>query len=173
MTEIADRLPVDPALVEEAEALTADAAAARHAELAEQIERANRLYHDEDAPEMTDAEYDQLFRAARRPRDGVSRRWSRPDSPTQRVGGALAGTFDEVRHRRPMLSLVERVQPRRAAGVRYARPARPRPAARPSRPPTCATSRSSRSTASRSRSATSAAGSSRARRAATARPART
>ena len=28
-----------------------------------------------------------------------------PDSPTQRVGAQLAGTFDEVRHRRPMLSL--------------------------------------------------------------------
>ena len=104
MTEIADRLPVDPALVEEAEALTADAAAARHAELVEQVERANRLYHQEDAPEISDAEYDQLFRRL------VAVETAHPelitsDSPTQRVGGAISTTFDEVRHRRPMLSL--------------------------------------------------------------------
>jgi DNA ligase (NAD+) len=104
MTEIADRLPVDPALVEEAEALTADAAAARHAELVEQVDRANRLYHQEDAPEISDAEYDQLFRRL------VAVETAHPelvssDSPTQRVGGAISTTFDEVRHRRPMLSL--------------------------------------------------------------------
>ena len=104
MTEIADRLPVDPALVEEAEALTADDAAARHAELVEQVERANRLYHQEDMPELTDAEYDQLFRRL------VAVETAHPelitsDSPTQRVGGAISTTFDEVRHRRPMLSL--------------------------------------------------------------------
>jgi hypothetical protein len=50
MTETAERLPVDPALVTEAEALTADDAAARHEELVEAVERANRLYYQEDAP---------------------------------------------------------------------------------------------------------------------------
>ena len=104
MTEIADRLPVDPALVERAEALTADEAAARHAELVEIIMRANRLYHVEDAPELSDAEYDQLFREL------VAVESAHPelitsDSPTQGVGGAISTTFDEVRHRRPMLSL--------------------------------------------------------------------
>src|SRR5262245_20324152 len=104
MTEIADARPVDPALVEAAEGLTADAAAARHAELAEQVDRANRLYHLEDAPEISDAEYDQLFREL------VAVEIAHPDlitsdSPTQRVGGAISTTFDEVRHRRPMLSL--------------------------------------------------------------------
>ncbi len=105
MTETVDRLPVDPALVSAAENLTADAAAARHAELVEIIERANRLYHVEDAPELTDAEYDQLFREL------VAVESAHPelitsDSPTQRVGGAPTGeVFSEVRHRRPMLSL--------------------------------------------------------------------
>ncbi len=107
MTDIADavdRLPVDPALVSAAEALTADAAAARHAELVEVIERANRLYHVEDAPELSDAEYDALFREL------VALESAHPDlitsdSPTQGVGGAISATFDEVRHRRPMLSL--------------------------------------------------------------------
>ncbi len=104
MTDIAETRPVDPALVEAAEALTADAAVARHAELAEQVDRANRLYHQEDAPELTDAEYDQLFREL------VALESAHPelvtsDSPTQRVGGAISTTFEEVRHRRPMLSL--------------------------------------------------------------------
>jgi DNA ligase (NAD+) len=99
-----DRLPVDEALVAAATGLTADAAATRHAELVAVIDRANRLYHREDAPELTDAEYDQLFREL------VALEAAHPDlitsdSPTQRVGGAISTTFDEVRHRRPMLSL--------------------------------------------------------------------
>jgi DNA ligase (NAD+) len=103
-TEATDRLPVDAALVTAAEALTADAAVARHAELAEAIDRANRLYYQEDAPELADAEYDALFREL------VALESAHPelitsDSPTQRVGGAISTTFDEVRHRRPMLSL--------------------------------------------------------------------
>ena len=172
MTEIADRLPVDPALVEEAEALTADAAAARHAELVEQVERANRLYHQEDAPELSDAEYDQLFRRL------VAIEAAHPelitsDSPTQGVGGAISATFDEVRHRRPMLSLGNAFShdELRAFDTRVRRGLGLAPA--PEGPPTSRTSRSSRSTGWRSRSATSAAASSRARPAATARPART
>jgi DNA ligase (NAD+) len=98
-------LPVDPTLVEAATALPFDAASARHAELAEQIRRANRLYYEDDAPELTDAEYDALFREL------VALETAHPDlitsdSPTQRVGGAPAGgRFPEVRHLRPMLSL--------------------------------------------------------------------
>src|SRR5262245_55577505 len=104
IADLADARPVDPVLVEAAEALTADQAADRHAQLVEQVDRANRLYHLEDAPELTDAEYDQLFREL------VAVETAHPelitsDSPTQRVGGAISTTFDEVRHRRPMLSL--------------------------------------------------------------------
>src|SRR5512143_1535405 len=99
-----DRLPVDDALVAAATDLTADAAATRHRELVAIIDRANRLYHQEDAPELADAEYDALFREL------VALEAAHPelitsDSPTQRVGGAISATFDEVRHRRPMLSL--------------------------------------------------------------------
>ena len=104
MTETAERLPVDPALTAAAEALTADAAATRHTELVEIVEQANREYHLEDSPKLSDAEYDQLFREL------VALETAYPelitsDSPTQRVGGAISATFDEVRHRRPMLSL--------------------------------------------------------------------
>ena len=97
--------PVDPALVETASKLDIDAATQRHAILAAQIDRANELYHVEDAPEISDAEYDQLFREL------VALETAYPElttseSPTQRVGGTPTGaTFDEVRHARPMLSL--------------------------------------------------------------------
>ena len=97
--------PVDPALVETASKLDIEAATQRHATLAAEIDRANELYHVEDAPEISDAEYDQLFREL------VALETAYPElitaeSPTQRVGGAPTGaTFDEVRHARPMLSL--------------------------------------------------------------------
>ena len=97
--------PVDQSLVESAAALDIDAATARHSELAAAIDRANRLYHEQDAPEISDAEYDQLFRQL------VALETAYPEliteaSPTQHVGGAPTGeVFDEVRHRRPMLSL--------------------------------------------------------------------
>jgi DNA ligase (NAD+) len=97
--------PVDPTLVEAAAALDIDAATTRHAELAAQVSRANEAYHVQDAPEISDAEYDQMFREL------VALETAHPelitdDSPTQRVGGTPSGgVFTEVRHRRPMLSL--------------------------------------------------------------------
>ncbi len=98
-------LPVDPALVDAAASLEPDAAAARHGELAEQIRRANRLYYGEDAPELTDAEYDALFRELVALETAFPALIT-PASPTQRVGGTPAGgRFPEVRHQRPMLSL--------------------------------------------------------------------
>jgi DNA ligase (NAD+) len=100
-----DSLPVDPALVEEAASLAPDAAEARHADLVEQVRRANRLYHEEDAPEIPDAEYDQLFRRLVALETAFPALVT-PDSPTQQVGGTPAGgRFPEVRHTRPMLSL--------------------------------------------------------------------
>ena len=99
-----DGLPVDPSLIDEAASLDEAAATARHGELATEIEAANRAYYEADAPILTDAEYDQRFRRL----VALEAAWPAlvtPDSPTQRVGAQLAGTFDEVRHRRPMLSL--------------------------------------------------------------------
>src|SRR4051812_38864250 len=99
-----EALPVDPALVEEAAALDEPAAAERHAQLAADITAANRAYHEADAPTMTDAEYDQHYRRL----VALETAWPAlvtPDSPTQRVGSSISTTFDEVRHRRPMLSL--------------------------------------------------------------------
>ena len=96
--------PVDPALVADAAALDIATAAERHAALAEQVDRANRLYYAQDAPEISDAEYDTLFRQLVA-LETAHPELTTPDSPTQRVGGAPTGTFREVRHRRPMLSL--------------------------------------------------------------------
>jgi DNA ligase (NAD+) len=97
-------LPVDPALVAEAAALAPADADARHADLAGRLDAANRAYYVSDAPEISDAEYDELMRRLVA-LEAASPGLVTPDSPTQRVGVQPAGTFDEVRHRRPMLSL--------------------------------------------------------------------
>src|SRR2546422_7737526 len=102
--EAPERLPVDPELVDAAAALEPEKAEARHAELSEQIRLANELYYGHDAPELSDAEYDRLF-AELVALEAAFPALVTPDSPTQRVGGAPSGTFDEVRHGRPMLSL--------------------------------------------------------------------
>src|SRR4029077_10101812 len=78
--------------------------AARAERLRREIERHNRLYYNEAAPEVSDAEYDQLFQElqqieAEHPELATS------DSPTQRVGSAPSEGFAEVTHRVPMLSL--------------------------------------------------------------------
>ena len=99
-----DGLPVDRALIEEAAALDEEAAEASHRRLAAEIEAANHAYYEADAPTLTDAEWDQRFRRL----VALEAAWPAlvtPDSPTQRVGGQIAGTFDEVRHAHPMLSL--------------------------------------------------------------------
>ncbi len=78
--------------------------AARAAELRRILERANHAYYILDKPEMSDAEYDKLFRElqdleAKHP--GLQT----PDSPTLRIGGDPATGFRKHRHLVPMLSL--------------------------------------------------------------------
>jgi DNA ligase (NAD+) len=82
----------------------ADEIAARIAELREKIERANRLYYEQDAPEISDADYDALFHELVQLEDEHPD-LRVPDSPTQRVGGAPSVQLAEVRHSSPMLSL--------------------------------------------------------------------
>jgi DNA ligase (NAD+) len=72
--------------------------------LALQIAEANRAYHAEDAPEITDAEYDAL----KRRNADIEARFpdlKRADSPTEQVGAPLADGFAKVRHDVRMLSL--------------------------------------------------------------------
>src|SRR3954470_8623947 len=69
-----------------------------------EIERHNRLYYVEAAPEITDAEYDRLFRELQG-LEGEHPELATSDSPTQRVGGAPAKGLAPVRHELPMLSI--------------------------------------------------------------------
>jgi len=79
-------------------------ARARIEVLTETITRHDRLYYQQDKPEITDAEYDML----RRELESLEAAFPHliaPDSPTQKVGAAPLETFSKVRHSTPMLSL--------------------------------------------------------------------
>jgi len=72
--------------------------------LCDEITRHDRLYYQQDAPEISDAEYDAL----RRELEELEARFpdlQRADSPSLRVGAPPAEGFAEVAHRSPMLSL--------------------------------------------------------------------
>jgi DNA ligase (NAD+) len=77
---------------------------ARALELRQVLNRANRLYYIESAPELTDAEYDELLRELRQI-ESDHPELQTPDSPTQRVGAPPSSEFAEVTHPVPMLSL--------------------------------------------------------------------
>ncbi|MGF9691691.1 NAD-dependent DNA ligase LigA [Rhizobium sp. 0TCS1.26] len=86
------------------ENLTEDQAAAELEFLASEIARHDVLYHQGDAPEIPDADYDAL----KRRNDAIETRFpglQRSDSPTLRVGSAPLAAFAQVTHARPMLSL--------------------------------------------------------------------
>ena len=76
----------------------------RVAQLRREIERHLRLYHVQDAPEISDAEYDALFLELVELEE-KNPELQLPDSPTQRVGAKPAEGFASVAHRVPMLSL--------------------------------------------------------------------
>ncbi|MEO7277187.1 MAG: NAD-dependent DNA ligase LigA, partial [Sphingomicrobium sp.] len=88
-----------------ADTLTEAQAADRLAELAKEIARHDRLYHDKDAPQISDADYDALVRENRM----LENRFPhlvRSDSPSQRLGAApVASGLAKVAHALPMLSL--------------------------------------------------------------------
>ncbi|MDP4021182.1 NAD-dependent DNA ligase LigA [Methylobacterium sp. NEAU 140] len=84
--------------------LTAEEARAEHARLSEEIAEADRLYHQEDAPEISDAAYDRL----RRRLEAIEARF--PDlagtgAASASVGAKPSEKFAKVRHAVPMLSL--------------------------------------------------------------------
>ncbi|MEI6208529.1 MAG: NAD-dependent DNA ligase LigA [Desulfuromonadales bacterium] len=73
-------------------------------ELRRLIEHHDRSYYQLDAPDISDAEYDALFRELALLEERYPE-LTRPESPTQRVGGAPIDRFRSVHHRMPMLSL--------------------------------------------------------------------
>ncbi len=73
--------------------------------LARQINRANRLYHADDAPEISDAEYDALVRRNAE-LEAAFPNLVRPDSPTNKVGHEVATSpLSKVTHEVRMMSL--------------------------------------------------------------------
>ncbi len=86
------------------EQLSEDEAAVELEALAGEIARHSDLYHNHDAPEISDAAYDALFRR----NEELERRFPhlmRPDSPSTRVGAVPQGAFSKVTHTVPLLSL--------------------------------------------------------------------
>jgi len=84
--------------------MTESQAKAELARLAKEIAHHDQLYHQQDAPEISDAEFDAL----KKRNDAIEKRYPelrRPDSPSLRVGAAPAAGFAKVTHARPMLSL--------------------------------------------------------------------
>jgi len=87
-----------------ADELTPIEAAAELERLAREIAAHDKAYHQQDAPTVTDAEYDAL----RRRNDAIEAAFPelvRADSPSQRVGAAVRDGFSKITHARPMLSL--------------------------------------------------------------------
>jgi DNA ligase (NAD+) len=81
-----------------------DGEQARYAQLLQTLQHHAHLYYVQDAPQLPDAEYDAFYREL----EAIEQRhpdWVRPDSPTQRVLGAVLSGFTPVRHAVPMLSI--------------------------------------------------------------------
>ncbi|MDH7498828.1 MAG: NAD-dependent DNA ligase LigA [candidate division NC10 bacterium] len=82
--------------------------------LREQIRRHDYLYYVEDRPEISDEEYDRLFRELKDLEEKHPELVT-PDSPTQRVGGQVAEGFSVVEHKVAMLSLDNAFRPEELA----------------------------------------------------------
>jgi len=79
-------------------------AANRLMRLAKQIAHHDRLYHDQDSPEISDADYDALIRENRE-LEAQFPNLVRPDSPSKRLGAVPTTALAKVAHARQMLSL--------------------------------------------------------------------
>ena len=103
---VANGMPACPSSDKPVEALSEAEAAKELARLAEEIAGHDRRYHAEDAPTISDADYDAL----KRRNLAIEQRFPelvREDSPSKRVGAPPAEGFAKVRHAVPMLSLAK------------------------------------------------------------------
>ncbi len=86
------------------EQLTEEQAKTELARLAQEIAEHNKRYHQDDAPTISDAEYDILFQR----NAAIEAKFPaliRHDSPSLKVGAAPAEKFAKITHSKPMLSL--------------------------------------------------------------------
>ncbi|MBZ0130057.1 MAG: NAD-dependent DNA ligase LigA [Rhodobacteraceae bacterium] len=93
-----------PADAKDVAELTAAEAAAELARLADVLDTANRAYHNDDAPTISDADYDAL----KRRNSDIEARFpdlKRGDSPTDQIGAPVSGAFAKIRHAQRMMSL--------------------------------------------------------------------
>ena len=84
--------------------MTERQARAEHKRLADEIARHDKLYHEKDDPEISDADYDKLRQRLK----AIEERFPQlvdMFSPTQRVAPTPTTAFAKVKHARPMLSL--------------------------------------------------------------------
>jgi DNA ligase (NAD+) len=84
--------------------LTKAQAKVEHKRLALELEEHDRLYYQDDAPKVSDAEYDAL----RQRFNAIEQRFPEfvsSESPSQKIGAAPSAKFKKVRHALPMLSL--------------------------------------------------------------------
>lgn len=83
---------------------TAPSPAERIIELRAELARHNELYYTKAAPEISDAEYDRLYRELEE-LEAAHPEHADPNSPTRRVGGAPIEGFQQITHAVPMLSI--------------------------------------------------------------------
>jgi DNA ligase (NAD+) len=81
-----------------------DVARARAGALRHELEAHNRAYYEQDAPTVSDAAYDALFRELQA-LEAAHPALATPDSPTQRVGARPLAQFAQITHVVPMLSI--------------------------------------------------------------------
>ena len=74
--------------------------------LRRELEYHNRLYYVEDAPVISDYEYDMMMQKLKK-LEAEHPELITPDSPTQRVGGEALKEFSQVRHEVPLESLTD------------------------------------------------------------------
>jgi len=73
-------------------------------ELRQLIRQYNTEYYAYDQPSVSDAEYDRVMHELQELEKQFPE-YDDPDSPSQKVGGAILDSFRKIKHKRPMLSL--------------------------------------------------------------------
>jgi DNA ligase (NAD+) len=86
----------------------------RHKDLSEQIEEHRTRYYLDDAPTVSDGEYDKLMHELEQLEEKLPELRT-PDSPTQSVGGYASSTFEAYEHRERMMSLDNAFSPEELA----------------------------------------------------------